>query len=55
MPNRPLRRGGRGGFEGGVRGACAYTKPHNSSHFVPILAKDTPEFFDKFVAGELAN
>ena len=23
MPNRPFRRGGRGGFEGGVRGACA--------------------------------
>ena len=23
MPNRPLRRGGRGGFEGEVRGACA--------------------------------
>ena len=23
MPNRPLRRGGRGGFEGGVRGPCA--------------------------------
>ena len=23
MPNRPLRRGGRGGFEGGVWGACA--------------------------------
>ena len=23
MPSRPLRRGGRGGFEGGVRGACA--------------------------------
>ena len=23
MPNRPLRRGGRGGFEGGVWGSCA--------------------------------
>ena len=23
MPNRPPRKGGRGGFEGGVRGACA--------------------------------
>ena len=23
MPNRPLSRGGRGGFEGGVRGVCA--------------------------------
>ena len=23
MPSRPLRRGGRGGFEGGVRGVCA--------------------------------
>ena len=29
MPNRPQRWGGRGGFEGGVRGACAYNKPHN--------------------------
>ena len=28
MPNRPLRRGGRGGFKG-VRGACAYNQPHN--------------------------
>ena len=30
MPNRPLRRGRRGGFEGGVRGACAQKNPHKA-------------------------
>ena len=30
MPNRPLRRGGRAGFEGGVRRVCAYNKPLQS-------------------------
>ena len=29
MPNRPLRRGGRGGFEGGVRGLCLIRPSQN--------------------------
>ena len=33
MPNRPLRRGGQGGFEGGVRGACASATPHKFNNF----------------------
>ena len=39
MTNRPLRRGGRGGFEGAVRGACAFTKlpSHTPTQHTSVL------------------
>ena len=37
MPNSPVRRGGRrGGFEGGVWGACAKKTPHKYRIFITL-------------------
>ena len=43
MPNRPLRRGGRGGFEGGVQAACAYNKTPTTLMFMERDARTSFE------------